>query len=408
MNKQLHIELKKLRKVYPRLITEQLSALLLASLGRPQDKIQGGVALQGLDLSIHKGDRVGIIGPNGAGKSTLLQMLAGITEPTSGVMNISGKVTAILTLGVGLREDYTGRENIYLEGEAQGKTREQIDVDVADVITFSELGKFIDLPLKTYSTGMKARLAFAMITQINPEILIIDEALSVGDAAFSVKAGRRIADLCSRGAIVLIVSHSMQSVRDLCNRCLWLDQGKLVMDGLPDEVTKAYLESVRKADEIDHLARFKSLIGVKALVFGYNLSQLMLTSKNEKVKHLLSGEILQVSCLLSAPKPHVLGNFNLKWIRLDGALICESKFDLSDSFKGRKLVVTYNSFNLAPGIYRVYLDWQSKDGVKYAESSTILEVISERVPTGGRPVFLNLGEIQSIKLKGNFDGNTRV
>lgn len=172
-------------------MTDQIAALGLAALGRPTENIKGGIALQDLTLSIEEGERVGIIGRNGAGKSSLLQMLAGVTEPTSGQIQITGEVTAVLTLGTGLREDLTGRENIYLELDTKGKTRKICEKDVSAIIEFAELGKFIDLPLRTYSTGMKARLAFAMMTQINPEILIIDEALSVGDAAFSAKAGEK-------------------------------------------------------------------------------------------------------------------------------------------------------------------------------------------------------------------------
>lgn len=396
MKPHLGIELENLRKVYPRKIGEQLASVAMAALGRPGSNPGGGTALADLTLSIHEGERVGIIGRNGAGKSTLLQMLAGISEPTTGRISISGKVTAVLTLGIGLREDLSGRGNIYLDGEAQGKTRDEMDADVAAIIEFAELGKFIDLPLRTYSTGMKARLAFAMITQIDPEILIIDEALSVGDAAFSVKAGRRIAQLCAQGAIVLIVSHSMQSIRDLCNRCLWLDQGTLVMDGTPETVTRAYLESVREADEADHVARFRSLVGVQSLIPGFGLSELRLTSGDQAVRRLMSGSLLQVDCEWQQPASEPVGGFVLRCIRLDGALICEHSLQVPDAPRGQELRLTYPCFNLAPGLYRLQLEWQGPDGIRRAESATVLEVIAEDVPTGGRPVLLNVGAIENV------------
>ena len=401
MKRHLEVELKNLRKVYPSQLSDQISSVVMAAIGRPSESVGGGVALDNLSLSIREGERIGVIGRNGAGKSTLLQMLAGITEPTSGRLKISGKVTAVLTLGVGLREDLTGRENIYLDGETQGKAKEEMGADVDAIVEFAELGKFIDLPLRTYSTGMKARLAFAIITQINPEILIIDEALSVGDAAFSVKAGKRIAHLCAQGAIVLIVSHSMQSIRELCNRCLWLHQGKLVMDGPPELVTRAYLESVREADEIDHISRFRSLVGVRSLLPGYVLSELRTTSDGHNVNKLISGAPLSIFFEWQQPVTETVGGFLLRCFRLDGALICEHPVALPATVSEKRLLMTYPKFNLAPGIYRLQLEWQDTLGEIRAEASTVMEVIAENVPSGGRPVLLNVGDIQCIKTSEN-------
>lgn len=399
MTVDLGIELENLRKVYPRKIGEQLVSVAMAALGRPAGDAKGGTALANLTLSIRQGERVGIIGRNGAGKSTLLQMLAGITEPTSGRMTISGKVTAVLTLGVGLREDLSGRENIYLDGETQGKARGQMQGYVDAIIGFAELGKFIDLPLRTYSTGMKARLAFAMITQIDPEILIIDEALSVGDAAFSVKAGRRIAQLCAQGAIVLIVSHSMQSIRELCNRCLWLGDGKLVMDGSPETVTRAYLDSVRATDEADHIARFRSLVGIQSFMPGYYLEELKLSSNQQQIRRLTSGAPLRVSCELQQPESEAQGRFCLRCIRLDGALVCEHNLAISDVPTHRALHLTYPCFNLAPGLYRLQLEWKDTSGMRRAETATVVEIVADDASTGGRPVLHGVGHIDSVLVK---------
>jgi lipopolysaccharide transport system ATP-binding protein len=393
------IELAKLRKVYPRKVSDQLVSVGMAALGRPSSSERGGVALNGLSLSIRHGERVGIIGRNGAGKSTLLQMLAGVTEPTSGTMTISGKVTAVLTLGVGLRDDLSGRENIYLDGEAQGKSRAAMSEDVNAIVEFSELGRFIDLPVRTYSTGMKARLAFAMITQIKPEILIIDEALSVGDAAFAVKAGRRIAELCARGAIVLIVSHSMQSIRELCNRCLWLDAGRLVMDGTPDDVTRAYLEKVRAEDEAEHVSRFRSLVGVKNHALGFELAPLVLSVDGQEVRRLVSGARLQIRCGWRAHEPPKGVPPILRCIRLDGSLICEHQVPVPVGQVQGEVRMAYPCFNLAPGLYRLQLEWRSDNGSVQAESAAVVEVIAEEVPTGGRPVLLDVGAIEGIPEK---------
>lgn len=397
MKQKLGIQITDLRKVYPKKMTDQIAALGLAALGRPTENIKGGIALQDLTLSIEEGERVGIIGRNGAGKSSLLQMLAGVTEPTSGQIQITGEVTAVLTLGTGLREDLTGRENIYLERDTKGKTRKICEKDVSAIIEFAELGKFIDLPLRTYSTGMKARLAFAMMTQINPEILIIDEALSVGDAAFSAKAGKKISELCRQGGIVLIVSHSMQSIRELCSRCLWLDQGRLVMDGTPDKVTHAYLESVRKADEQNHVARFRSLVGVQTWVSGFDLSELQVKLGDLNSKCFRSGNSLSLTCQFRQPADTASGRFVLRCIRLEGALISENKLPAQNLCTQKKLQMTYPNLNLAPGLYRFQLEWQDPAGAPRAESATVLEVTAEDVSTGGRPVLLGVATAFSLQ-----------
>jgi lipopolysaccharide transport system ATP-binding protein len=400
MSQKFHIEIKNLHKVYPHSTKQQFSTIFKAIFGKSEEEILGGVALDKLSLSIKNGERVGIIGPNGAGKSTLLQMLAGVTEPTSGTMKISGKVTAVLTLGVGLREDLTGRENIYIDGEVQGKTRKQMNDDISDVIDFAELGKFIDLPLKTYSTGMKARLAFSMITQINPEILIIDEALSVGDAQFTIKAQKRISELCSRGAIVLIVSHGMGSVCELCNRCIWLEEGKLIMDGTPELVTQAYLDKVRNEDEVTQLTRFQSLIGVKIFNDDCTLGELFFSSNKKNVKYIQSGKALVINSKCIATKPMIIGDFLLRWFRLDSTLILESKFTLKNIMGAQTLEISYENFNLSPGLYRAELELKI-DGVLCAESAEILEVIADQVPKGGHPVILKIrSSIKGIKTEG--------
>jgi len=213
-------------------------------------------ALQGISFDIAEGERVGIIGRNGAGKTTLLSLLAGITQATSGTVEITGDVHAMLTVGAVLRDDMTGRENIYLDGAVHGKSNGTIEAHVQEVIAFSELGEFIDRPVRTYSTGMKGRLAFSMGAFVEPDILIIDETLSVGDAFFGVKASKRMKEITAQGRIVIVVSHALGVIDEICDRCLWLDQGRLVMDGPAREVTKAYEKAVEQADEADLAAKF--------------------------------------------------------------------------------------------------------------------------------------------------------
>ena len=211
-------------------------------------------ALKDLSFEAREGERIGIIGRNGAGKTTLLSILAGVAEPTSGEVAIKGDVHAMLTIGAVLRDDATGRENLYLDGAVHGRSREEMDARAEAVIAFSELGEFIDRPVRTYSSGMKARLAFSMGAFIDPDILIIDETLSVGDAFFAEKAIRRMKEITAQGRVVIMVSHDLASIEDMCERCLWLDEGRLVMDGPAKAVTAAYQTAVQQADE-EELAR---------------------------------------------------------------------------------------------------------------------------------------------------------
>lgn len=240
------ISTRHLTKIYYQNIFKNLSSHGEHDKSSDDEKL----AVDDVSLTINSGETVGIIGCNGSGKSTLLSIIAGIATQTSGELDITGKVTAVMTLGLGLREEMTGRENIYLDGEIQGKTRQEIDVVIDEIISFAELDDFIDRPVNTYSTGMKSRLAFSMLVKIEPEILIIDEALSAGDAFFAKKASEKIKEICQKGKIVIIVSHSMATIESMCNRCIWMEKGKIIMDDVPSKTTRAYLEKVRKDDNL--------------------------------------------------------------------------------------------------------------------------------------------------------------
>ena len=269
----LYVELNSVSKVFP--INESGAEQLVSAMSgvKQGPASTGKLAVDDISITLQEGERLGIVGRNGAGKSTLLHMIAGITDPTAGSIRINGKVTSIMTLGVGLRDDLSGRENIYIDGEIQGKSRAEVNKFIDQIIEFSRLDKCIEYPVRTYSTGMKARLAFSMITHIDPEILIIDEALSVGDASFSAKATARILEICARGKIVILVSHGMQSVRDICNRCIYLKDGRVIMDGEPNEVTKSYIDEVRQEDESRLFERFSDQIGNQSFRSGSQIFQ---------------------------------------------------------------------------------------------------------------------------------------
>lgn len=201
-------------------------------------------ALKDVSFKVRKGDRVGIMGFNGAGKSTLLKTIAGVLKPTMGNVKVSGTIAPMLELGAGFDPNYSGAENIYLYGATMGFSRKFIDEKFNEIVEFSELKDFINAPLKSYSSGMKSRLGFAIATAVKPDVLILDEVLSVGDAAFKEKSEQRILDMMDDGVTVLFVSHSTDRVRKLCNKAIILTKGQIVANGEVNEICDMYTEMV--------------------------------------------------------------------------------------------------------------------------------------------------------------------
>lgn len=199
-------------------------------------------ALHDVSFSVKRGETVGIIGRNGSGKSTLLQMICGTVAPTTGAVRTNGRVAALLELGAGFNVEFTGRENVMLNAAILGFSAQDMQSRMAEVLAFSELGDFLDQPVKTYSSGMYARLAFSIAIHVDPDILIVDEALSVGDARFVAKCMRRIKEIKEQGTTILFVSHDVGSIRTLCERVVWLDKGRLVEQGDVFPVTGRYME----------------------------------------------------------------------------------------------------------------------------------------------------------------------
>src|SRR5207244_262507 len=197
-------------------------------------------ALQDVTLQVREGERVGILGHNGAGKSTLLKVLAGIYPPTRGTRTIEGRISSLFDIALGFEGDANGWENISFRGYLQGESPRSIRGKVDRIAEFSELGQFLNMPVRYYSAGMMVRLAFSIATAIEPEILIVDEVLAVGDLAFQQKAGQRIRDMMSQARMIVMVSHQLDSLASLCTRCLWLDHGRVKLEGLPGTVINAY------------------------------------------------------------------------------------------------------------------------------------------------------------------------
>jgi ABC-type polysaccharide/polyol phosphate transport system ATPase subunit len=246
-------DLTKIYHLYDKPVDRLKEAIM--SFGRPRKYHKDFYALRGVSFKINRGETVGIIGKNGSGKSTLLKILTGVLTPSSGNIFVVGRISALLELGTGFNPEYTGIENIYLNGTIMGFTKEEMDLKLDNIINFADIGDFIYQPVKTYSSGMFVRLAFAVAINVEPEVLIIDEALSVGDIKFQQKCYRKIEEF-KVDKTVLFVSHDLIAINKFCDRTIWLNEGVIIEDGKPFEVSKKYqafmLDSkLMKYDEID-------------------------------------------------------------------------------------------------------------------------------------------------------------
>jgi lipopolysaccharide transport system ATP-binding protein len=223
-------------------------------------------ALQNISFEIEKGATVGIVGPNGCGKSTLLQIIAGTLEPTHGQVWHEGRIAALLELGAGFDPEFTGAENVYMNASLLGFSRRETDALLPQIERFAEIGEFLYQPVKTYSSGMYVRLAFAIAASVEPDILIIDEALAVGDAVFQHRCLRRIKDLHERGATVLFVSHDLASVRALCSRAILLNSGRMITDGKPTDVLNCYQKIIMEREQAYEADSDGAMVDSKMLV----------------------------------------------------------------------------------------------------------------------------------------------
>lgn len=257
------------------------------------------MALNGIDLTIYKGEAVGIIGGNGAGKSTMLKLLSRVTAPTEGEIGINGRIASMLEVGTGFSPEMTGRENVYMNGAILGMTRAEIDAKMEDIIEFSEVRDFIDTPVKRYSSGMYVKLAFSVAAHLDSEIMIMDEVLAVGDMAFQKKCLDKMRDAAKKeGRTVLYVSHNMNTIRQLCDRCIVLDKGKVVYEGDVEEAIGVYMGTKRNSE---------SLVGLHSLhrdpeftPHPVTMQQIMAIDNSDLVYPV--GSKLDVKLLLSSEK----------------------------------------------------------------------------------------------------------
>jgi lipopolysaccharide transport system ATP-binding protein len=383
------IDIKNLSKIFYHRVSDMLSK---KDSNNADLSTKDKMALRDINVTIQSGDILGIIGRNGAGKSTLLSIIAGIAKQTQGTLSITGKVTAIMTLGVGLREDLTGRENIYLDGEIQGHTKNKMDLIMDKIIDFAQLEDFIDKPVKTYSTGMKSRLAFSMLVEVEPEILIIDEALSAGDVFFAEKASKKIREICQKGKIVILVSHSMGAIQSMCNRCLWMEQGEIIMDNAPQTVTQAYLKKVKEEDDLTQLSALNTETSNQ-------LEEAFFKIRHIQFKKI--GQEKQQSVFYTQDSFSIEVTINrMKWCdafltlsieRIDGLIIHHQRYPLAFEESGEEeadllFTLALESLVLNKGYYQLNIELVEK-GVRSNFFTRLFEVKNNQMPSGGSPLL---------------------
>jgi lipopolysaccharide transport system ATP-binding protein len=350
-------------------------------------------ALKDVTFEVPRGQVLGIMGRNGAGKSTLLKVIAGTLGPTTGRVTVTGRLSAILELGSGFHPEYTGRQNIYMGGLCMGMSEREVAEKTDAIIAFSELKEFIDRPFKTLSSGMQARLTFAIAASVEPDVLIVDEALAVGDLLFQEKCFRRIRQIVAGGATVLFVSHSMSAIFDLCSRALLFHKGRLVEDGLPRRVAYAY-EKLLAEDRADGRAVAMSVgraaadAGTRAQILGIDL----VNAEGELVRNLVNGRTytVRIRCLCRDDLPSLNVGFRVQ--RTSG----ESLYGTSTLFAGQDLSgragdVLELSFDfpcvLGPGSYFLGSGVGIRDGETQTELLHFLVEAAEFTVLTGEPRF---------------------
>jgi ABC-type polysaccharide/polyol phosphate transport system ATPase subunit len=339
---------------------------------RPKSSSAEHVALDGIDLEVAKGEAVALIGPNGSGKSTLLKLTGGILKPTSGTVEVGGRVTALIELGAGFHPEISGRENVIINGMLLGLDRREIEDRMQEIVDFADIGPFIDQPVKIYSSGMYVRLGFAVAVAADPDVLLVDEVLAVGDEAFTRRCLDRLARMRQRGVTMVLVSHDLDLVTGFADRALYLDRGKIVAEGPADAVTARYRsdaagdaereEQPPPAREADDTTRWGNgdvqITGVEMLV-GENSSRLV-----------PGGSPCSLRLRYSVHKPVEDFVFGVAWHRADGTQVSGHNTDLA-GFVPRRLAADgevcceYDSLQLAPGEYLVDVAVHARSGLAY-------------------------------------------
>jgi ABC-type polysaccharide/polyol phosphate transport system ATPase subunit len=376
------------------------SALVGRSLTRGLKPEEAIAALDEVDFTVAQGEAFGVIGGNGSGKSTLLKLVAGMLKPTRGRITVSGRVAALIELGAGFHPEISGRENVFINGAVLGLSRRQIERRYADIVEFSGLGDFMEEPVKNYSSGMYVRLGFAVAVHTDPDILLVDEVLAVGDEAFAHRCLRRIEEFLAAGKTLLLVSHSLDLVAGVCDRVLWLDNGKQRLVGEPRRVIDAYRQEVAEQEGEQHLAakREREQAGEEVsqeLRWGSREAEIVslrLLAGGEERYHVESGEDLVFEIRARADRPLEDFVFGIAVATPRGHEIWGTNTDLEGydpgRFEGEATVrLACPAMRLGPGEYVVDVAVHSKEGAPYDYQKQAL-TFTVTARTGGIGVYL--------------------
>jgi lipopolysaccharide transport system ATP-binding protein len=352
----------------------------LASGLKPEESI---AALETVDFAVHSGEAFGVIGGNGSGKSTLLKLVAGMLKPTTGRITVAGRVAALIELGAGFHPEISGRENVFINGAVLGLSRKQIERRYADIVEFSGLGDFMEEPVKNYSSGMYVRLGFAVAVNTDPDVLLVDEVLAVGDEAFAHRCLRRIEEFLAAGKTLLLVSHSLDLVEGVCDRVLWLDNGRQRLTGEPRRVIDAYRQEVAEREGEEHLAakRQREEAGGEVpaeLRWGSREAEIVAVrllagsagKDGEERYHVTTGEDIAFEIRARAAAPLDDFVFGVAVATPRELVVWGTNTDLegyaAGRFEGEATVrLTAPALRLAPGEYVVDVAIHSKEGAPY-------------------------------------------
>jgi lipopolysaccharide transport system ATP-binding protein len=391
VSKQYTLGGKRIRRTenFRELLQRALRSPVRAMIGRKRveaakEELYTFWALKDVSIDVHQGDVIGIIGRNGAGKSTLLKILSRITSPTEGVVTLRGRLASLLEVGTGFHPELTGRENIFLNGAILGMRKAEITKRFDEIVAFAEIEKFLDTPVKHYSSGMYVRLAFAVAAHLDPEILVVDEVLAVGDLLFQKKCLGKMGEVSRGGRTVLFVSHNMAAIENLCTRGIVLHQGRLHYDGTTKDAIQSYLNSLSTQSGTGHIVDLSG-VGERRAIVAPLLRRLEFFTENEQplTEGLPLGSRLKVRVHFDLPKPTASFNVGLGFNNSYGQRIftAHSMFEPNRSDKehvgGQVFSCEIPSFTLMPGEYgvKVWLDLKGSqaDAIEDAAKIRVLE-----------------------------------
>jgi ABC-2 type transport system ATP-binding protein len=388
MNAEYAIEVKDVYKKY-KVYYDKGNSLKERILFRSRNAFELRDVLNGISFAVKQGEAIGLIGKNGCGKSTTLKLLTRILYPDSGIINIVGRVSSLIELGAGFHPDMSGRENIYTNASIFGLTKKEIDKRFTDIVAFSELESYIDNPVRTYSSGMYMRLAFAIAVNVDAEVLLIDEILAVGDISFQKKCFEKIKELKRMGTTIVIVSHSLNQIEEICDRSIWIEDGIIRKEGMPKFIHEMYQDAMEEkrlaklrskeiVNNVDNVTNFCNKLSIRNGSREIEFIDVHVEDKNgNKTNYFNIGNDITIKMKCITNKACILGNFSFSITRIDGVCCFSTNtiiemgnmIEVSDQ---NQITVLLNDCSLLDGRYMLNVAVIAEDGTIYDEIQRVL------------------------------------